>query len=84
VPERSQISPVARRYDVNVSSEAIIKEKSVNYVIVIGADAVAKQYGIEAMPVTLLIDQEGQNRGDTHGTSRQGGVSPRNRRAPGK
>jgi peroxiredoxin len=32
----------------------------VNYCIVIGTQAVAKQYAVEAMPVTLLIDREGK------------------------
>ena len=37
-----------------------VKEKNVNYCIVIGTQTVAKQYAVEAMPVTLLIDREGK------------------------
>ena len=37
-----------------------LKEKNVNYPIVIGNEALAKQYAVEAMPVTLLIDREGK------------------------
>jgi peroxiredoxin len=37
-----------------------VMEKNVCYAIVIGNDAIAKQYAVEAMPVTLLIDREGK------------------------
>ena len=37
-----------------------LKEKSVNYSIVIGNEELAKQYGVEAMPVTLLLDRDGK------------------------
>ena len=37
-----------------------LKEKNVNYSIVIGNGELAKRYGVEAMPVTLLIDREGK------------------------
>jgi cytochrome c biogenesis protein CcmG/thiol:disulfide interchange protein DsbE len=37
-----------------------VKEKRVNYTIVIGTQSIAKQYAVEAMPVTLLIDREGK------------------------
>ena len=37
-----------------------VKEKKVNYTIVVGPQSLAKQYAVEAMPVTLLIDREGK------------------------
>jgi peroxiredoxin len=37
-----------------------LKEKNVNYSTVIGNEELAKRYGVEAMPVTLLIDREGK------------------------
>ena len=37
-----------------------VKEKNVNYCIVIGTRAVAKQYAVEAMPATWLIDRQGK------------------------
>jgi peroxiredoxin len=37
-----------------------VKEKNVNYTIVVGPQTLAKQYAVEAMPVTLLIDREGK------------------------
>lgn len=37
-----------------------LKEKNVNYSIVIGNEEIAKRYGVEAMPVTLLIDRDGK------------------------
>jgi peroxiredoxin len=37
-----------------------LKEKKVNYPIVIGDDNLAKQYGLEGMPLTVLIDREGK------------------------
>jgi peroxiredoxin len=37
-----------------------VEEKKMNYAVVAGNDDVAKQYGVEAMPVTLLIDREGK------------------------
>jgi peroxiredoxin len=37
-----------------------VKEKNVNYTMVIGTQAIAKQYAVEAMPVTLLIDRKGK------------------------
>jgi thioredoxin-related protein len=46
-----------------------LKEKSVNYTMVMGTHALAKQYAVEAMPVTLLIDREGKSRPPTSGWS---------------
>jgi cytochrome c biogenesis protein CcmG/thiol:disulfide interchange protein DsbE len=37
-----------------------VNEKNVNYCIVIATQAVAKQYAVEAMPATWLIDREGK------------------------
>jgi peroxiredoxin len=38
-----------------------IREKSVNYRVVLGTDAIAKSYGgIESLPTTLLIDRDGR------------------------
>ena len=37
-----------------------LKEKKVNYPIVIGDDSLAKQYGLAGMPLTVLIDREGK------------------------
>jgi len=42
------------------SVKAYVKEKNVNYTIVDGPQEMAKQYGVEAMPVTVLIDREGK------------------------
>jgi peroxiredoxin len=37
-----------------------VKEKKVNYAIVIGNDGLAKQFGLDGMPLTVLIDREGK------------------------
>lgn len=37
-----------------------IKEKKVNYPIVIGNEGLGKQYGLERMPLTALVDREGR------------------------
>ena len=37
-----------------------IAAKEMNYPAVIGDEALAKKYGLEAMPMTLLIDREGK------------------------
>ena len=36
-----------------------IKEKRVNYPIVIGDERLGKQYGLQGMPLTVLVDREG-------------------------
>ena len=36
-----------------------IKEKRVNYPIVIGDERLGKQYGLQVMPLTVLVDREG-------------------------
>lgn len=37
-----------------------LKEKKVNYLIVIGNEALGKQYGLDGMPLTALVDREGR------------------------
>jgi peroxiredoxin len=37
-----------------------LKEKKVNYPIVIGKEALGKQYGLDGMPLTALVDREGR------------------------
>jgi peroxiredoxin len=37
-----------------------LREHPVNYAIVVGPQELGRQYGVEAMPVTLLIDQNGK------------------------
>jgi peroxiredoxin len=37
-----------------------LKEKKVNYPVVIGSDDLGKQYGLEGMPLTALIDRDGK------------------------
>lgn len=37
-----------------------IAEKKIEYPVVIGNDELAKQYNLESMPMTLLIDREGR------------------------
>ncbi len=37
-----------------------LKKKTIPYTIVIGSDAIAKEFNVTAMPVTLLIDREGR------------------------
>ena len=42
------------------SVRPFLKEKKLNYTVVIGSDALANQYGVNEMPVTLLIGRDGQ------------------------
>ena len=37
-----------------------IKEKKVNYPVVIGNEALGKQYALEGMPLTVLVDRQGK------------------------
>jgi|ERR1700734_2139735 len=37
-----------------------MEEKKINYTVVLGDDKICKVYGVESMPVTLLIDREGR------------------------
>jgi peroxiredoxin len=37
-----------------------LKEKKVNYPIVIGNDGLGKQYGLDGMPLTALVDRKGR------------------------
>lgn len=40
--------------------DPFVKQKGIDYPIIIGNDAVAKQYHLTAMPLTLLIDRNGR------------------------
>jgi peroxiredoxin len=42
------------------SVKPFITEHKVNYTVLIGNENLAKQYAVEQMPVTLLIDQDGR------------------------
>lgn len=42
------------------SVKPFMKKQKMNYPVVIGNDAVAKQYGVVTMPVSVLIDREGK------------------------
>src|SRR3981081_716794 len=44
-----------------------IKEKKVNYPIVIGNEGLGKQYGLEGMPLSALLDREGRLADVHHG-----------------
>jgi peroxiredoxin len=44
-----------------------IKEKKVNYPIVVGNDGLGKQYGLDGMPLTALVDREGRIADVHHG-----------------
>ena len=35
-------------------------EKKINYIIVVGNEGLAKEYGVDNLPVTLLIDRDGK------------------------
>jgi cytochrome c biogenesis protein CcmG/thiol:disulfide interchange protein DsbE len=37
-----------------------LAERRIEYPVVIGSDALAKQYNLESMPLTLLIDRDGK------------------------
>ncbi|MBV9679065.1 MAG: TlpA family protein disulfide reductase [Acidobacteriaceae bacterium] len=40
--------------------DPFVKQKGIDYTIVIGNDALAKKYNLTAMPLTLLIDRSGR------------------------
>lgn len=42
------------------SVKPYIEKTKINYTIVVGSQELAKQYGAESLPVTLLIDREGK------------------------
>jgi len=42
------------------SVRPFLKEKSMNYAVVVGNEALAKLYAVDALPVTLLIDRDGK------------------------
>ncbi len=37
-----------------------LAERKINYAVVVGSPALAKQYGVETMPMTYLIDRRGR------------------------
>jgi len=41
------------------SVKPFLRKKPINYAVVIGNPELAKLYGVDAMPVTLLIDRDG-------------------------
>jgi peroxiredoxin len=41
------------------SVKPFLRKKPINYPVVVGNPALAKLYGVDAMPVTLLIDRDG-------------------------
>jgi thiol-disulfide isomerase/thioredoxin len=49
------------------SVKPYIKEKQINYRVVVGNEDLAKQYGLQAMPMTLLIDRRGKIAGSHAG-----------------
>lgn len=44
-----------------------LKERKVNYPIVIGSEGLGKQYGLDGMPLTALVDREGRIADVQHG-----------------
>jgi peroxiredoxin len=42
------------------SVKPFLEKTKLNYPVVIGNESLAKQYGVDAMPMTLLIDREGK------------------------
>jgi len=42
------------------SVRPFLEKNKLNYSIVMGDDAIAKSYGVESMPMTLLIDRQGR------------------------
>jgi cytochrome c biogenesis protein CcmG/thiol:disulfide interchange protein DsbE len=42
------------------SVEPYLEKKPMNYPVVVGGQDVAKRYGLESMPMTLLIDRDGK------------------------
>ena len=42
------------------SVKPFVEEQKMNYVVVIGNEALAKLYAVDALPVTLLIDRNGK------------------------
>jgi hypothetical protein len=41
------------------SVKPYLAEHGVNYAIVVGTEQLGRQYGVQAMPVTMLIDRKG-------------------------
>ena len=42
------------------SVRPFLQKNALNYPVVIGTDAIAKAYGVESMPMTLLLDRSGK------------------------
>ena len=42
------------------SVKPYLAEHGVNYAIVLGTEQLVRQYGVQAMPVTMLIDRKGK------------------------
>jgi len=42
------------------SVRPFLQQNKLNYPVVIGNQGLAKQYGVDALPVTLLIDRDGK------------------------
>jgi peroxiredoxin len=42
------------------SVKPFLREKKMNYTVAVGSDNLARQYGVEALPMTLLIDRDGK------------------------
>lgn len=55
------------------SVKPYLKERRINYRVVIGNEELAKRYGVAAMPVTVLIDREGKIAGSHAGVVDQAG-----------
>ena len=51
---------VAMDQDGWSSVKPFVKEKKMKYRVAIGDEALAKRYGVESLPMTLLIDRDGR------------------------
>lgn len=49
-----------------------IGDNGMNYTVLLGNDEICKVYGVEAMPVTLLIDREGRIAASQEGVVKKG------------
>jgi peroxiredoxin len=52
-----------------------VEEKKINYVVVIGNDQLGKSYGLDSMPMTLLIDADGKVAASHTGLVKRGDYS---------
>lgn len=55
-----EIIGVAMDGDGWESARPYVRVKKINYPVVVGTDAMAAQYGVEAIPMTLMLDREGK------------------------